>query len=165
MKHAPVGGKGVTERVLKGLSNIFPGLGGLIKGLEKSEAFQERLKEIDKEVEKRVKETPLKKTSAVRTPQVKGEFGIKPNIKRGKEILRDIPVDIFDEHNHIDVIAELPGMEEKDIKVELKTDTLTISAGTMELKYFKKLRLPCKSKGITKKLYKNGILEITLAKE
>ena len=61
MKHAPVGGKGVTERVLKGLSNIFPGLGGLIKGLEKSEAFQERLKEIDKEVEKRVKETPLKR--------------------------------------------------------------------------------------------------------
>lgn len=68
--------------------------------------------------------------------------------------MRDIPVDIFDEHNHIDVIAELPGMEEKDIKVELKTDTLTISAGTMELKYFKSCGFPVSPKALLKIIQK-----------
>ncbi|ODS33543.1 MAG: heat shock protein [Candidatus Scalindua rubra] len=157
--------KGVTESVLEGLSNVIPGLGGLVKGLEKSDAIQERLKEIDKEVEKRIRETPLKKTTATRTPHFKGRFEAVPSVRRKKEVLRDIPVDIFDEHKHIDVIAELPGIEEKDIKVDLSADILTISADRTRLKYFKKIKLPCKSKGIIKKLYKNGIMEIKIEKK
>ena len=71
MKHAYIEGKGVAERVLKGLSNVFPGLGGLIKGLEKSETFKEKLKEIDEEIDKRIRETPLKSASGTGTQPFK----------------------------------------------------------------------------------------------
>ena len=88
-----------------------------------------------------------------------------PGVRMERAALRDISVDIFDEHNYIDVIAELPGVEAKEIKVDLSDDILSISAGAAELKYFKKIRLPCKSKAILKKFYKNGVLIITLEKE
>ena len=157
--------KGVAENILKGLSNVFPCLGGLIKGLEKSDVFQERLKEIDKEVETRVRETPLKSSSVTGMPGFKGGSEKRPGVRRVRAALRDISVDIFDELNYIDVIAELPGVEAKEIKVDLSADILSISAGAAELKYFKKIRLPCKSKAILKKFYKNGVLIITLEKE
>ena len=167
-EHASKEGKGVTwvtERVLKGLSNVFPGLGGLIKGLEKSEAFQERLKEIDEEIDKKVRETPLKETAVTETSWFKGGFEARPSVTKGKKVLRDIPVDIFDEEKYIDIVAELPGIEEKDIKVDLSADILAISADAAKFRYSKKIQLPCKPKGIIKKLYKNGIMEIKLAKE
>lgn len=158
--------KGTTENVLDELSNVIPGLGGLIKSAAKSDAFRERFEEIDEEIDKRIRDTPLKSASGTGTQPFKRGYEARQGVRREKEeALRDIFVDIFDEHNHVNVIAEIPGMEEKDIKMDLNADILTISAGKKKLKYFKKLRLPCKPKGITKKLYKNGIMEITLAKE
>lgn len=200
---------GVAGGVLRGLGDVIPGLRKMMEGLEDSEAFHERLEAINKEVDKRLSETPLKRTDEGRTPlpkrgsipgrsplrsergislglgslrverdfstgtlaEEKPAFEVKGRKSRStRERLqhateKEVMVDIFDEDEHLKVIAELPGVEEKDIKVELKGNKLTISAATPYRQYYKEVSLPCAVKGKPEASYKNGILEIALEKE
>ena len=63
------------------------------------------------------------------------------------------------------IVAEMPGVEEKDIRIDLKDDILQISAETREKKYHKEILL---KESFTKdkmvRTYKNGVLEIKLMK-
>jgi len=82
------------------------------------------------------------------------------------EEVREPLVDIFDEQDHILVLAELPGVSEDQIKVEVAGDILTLTASDKDRKYGKEILLPGKVKADSVKAsYKNGILEITLEKE
>ena len=78
---------------------------------------------------------------------------------------RDVRVDIFEEDNKLRVIAEMAGVNEKDVRLDLNEDTLIISANRGNLSYYKKVKLPRVSKNINRKIYNNGILEITLKLE
>ena len=51
-------------------------------------------------------------------------------------------VDVFDEADHVLVVAEMPGIGEEDVQVELKDDILTISAERGDQKYRKEVLLP-----------------------
>lgn len=151
------------------------GLGGLIKALGKSPAFQERLKAIDEEVERRLREEPLKRvdeergrrpytrssfsvrTLADREPVVKREEGVR---RMKREAIKEPTVDIFEEEDHIKVIAELPGVEEKDIKLHIEGDRLTIATDVPHHRYRQEVTLPYPPKGDPKTSYKNGILEV-----
>ncbi len=79
------------------------------------------------------------------------------------EEVREPIVDVFDEDDHILVVVELPGIEESDVKIEVKGDILTLSAERGEKKYSKEVLLPSKvdEKSLISS-YKNGILEIKL---
>ena len=173
--------EGATGGILKGIGKIIPGLGGLIKSLEKSPAFKEKLKEVDKEVERKIRETPLKRTEERPShipggipPGVRGrEVGKKPFIKKRTEgIQPEAPppkpkerlVDIFDEKEHIKVIAEIPGVEENDIKIDLIKDNLAISVDVPDRRYHQEIKLSCEPKGKLEKSYKNGILELKIEK-
>jgi HSP20 family protein len=82
------------------------------------------------------------------------------------EEVREPMVDIFDEKDHILVIAELPGVSESEIKIEVAGDILNLAASDRNRKYAKEILLPSKVKpDSVKTAYKNGILEITLEKE
>jgi len=82
------------------------------------------------------------------------------------EEVREPMVDVFDEKDHILVIAELPGVAESEIKVEVAGDILNLTASDKDRKYAKEILLPSKVKPETiKTSYNNGILEITLEKE
>ena len=82
------------------------------------------------------------------------------------EEVREPIVDIFDEEEHILVIAELPGVSEGQIKIEIAGDILNLTASNRDRKYAKEILLPSKVKPQpVKSSYKNGILEITLEKE
>ena len=74
-------------------------------------------------------------------------------------------VDVFDEKDHILVIAELPGVSEEEIKIDVEGDILKLTASNKDRKYAKEVLLPAKVKreGM-KSIYRNGILEITLPK-
>ncbi|MCG2659759.1 MAG: Hsp20/alpha crystallin family protein, partial [Kiritimatiellae bacterium] len=168
--------QGVSGGILESMGKIIPGLGGLLKNLEKSPAFRERLKKVDGEVERKIKETPLKRTEG-RASSIPG--GIPPGV-RGSAVSRksfvkqpsekgmtspppapqERPVDVFDEPDHIKVVAEIPGVEENEIKIDLVDDNLEISANTPDRKYHQKLRLPSAPKGKPEKTYRNGILEV-----
>jgi len=169
---------GTAASILKGLGGIIPGLDGLLKGLEKSQAFRERLGAIDKELEVRLRSEPLKRTEGgVASFQSGLSRRTKPRIvpptkrqttsrvKREVAASNEPPVDVFDEETHLRVLAELPGVEERDIKVEQNEAKLVISTDTPSHKYYKEITLPYAPKGQVDKLYRNGVLELTLQKE
>jgi len=84
-----------------------------------------------------------------------------PQIKEEREPL----VDVISTNGEIKVVAELPGVEKKDIKLHGTEDSLTISVDIPEHKYFKEIKLPEKVKPKeAKTIYKNGVLEVTLPK-
>lgn len=171
----------VAGGILKGIGGIIPGLGGLIESLGKSPAFKERLKRIDEEVERKIKEAPLRRTEGRGSrmpmgvpPGVRGKVsGKKRFVKErpaGKPegpppMPKERPADIFDERDYIKIIAEIPGVGESDIKVDLVKDNLAISVDVPDRKYQQKLKLACEPKGKLEKTYKNGILEIKINKE
>lgn len=81
-------------------------------------------------------------------------------------------IDIMDEKDYIMVIAEMPGVEEKDIKTEIGDGSgkLIISTegegeGEGKSKYYKEVDLPSGVKGEIKRMYKHGVLEVRLEKE
>jgi len=171
----------IAGGLLKGIGKMIPGLGDLLDGLEKSPVLKERLKRIDEEVERKLREEPLKRVGE-REPHI--SMGIPPGA-RGKTVGRrpsvrkrpitaksegpsptveERPVDIFDEKDHIKIIGEIPGVEEKDIKVNLENGIITIKVDPPHRKYHQKLKLPCKPRGKIEKSYKNGILEIVIKK-
>jgi HSP20 family protein len=81
------------------------------------------------------------------------------------EEVREPMVDVFDEKDHILVIAELPGVAENEIKIEVAGDILNLTASDKDRKYAREILLPGKVKPESiKTSYNNGILEITLEK-
>ena len=84
--------------------------------------------------------------------------------RRPKDDTREPIVDVFEEEKRVQVIAELPGVDEKEVSVALKGTTLTIKAGKGERKYKKEIDLEIPVKGEPKTKYKNGILEINIEK-
>jgi hypothetical protein len=74
-------GESVAGGLLQGVGKMF-GLGGLLKGIEKSPAFKERLEKIDEEIERKFKETPLKRVEVGR-PTVRKDFSVRP-LAKGK---------------------------------------------------------------------------------
>jgi len=171
--------QGVTGEIFKGIGKVIPGLGGLIKGLQNLPTFREKLKEVDKEVERKIKETPLSggKGGSSRIPGsiprgvrggiFKRKFFVKQSPKEKPPFhqpSQERPADIFDEGDYVKVIVEIPGVEEKDIKVNLKEDRLTISVDIPNRQYHKELKLPCVPKGELEQVYKNGILEVKVKK-
>jgi HSP20 family protein len=158
--------EGTAASILKGLGGIIPGLDGLLKGLEKSEAFRERLGAIDKELETRLRSQPLKRTEGTiprSIPRTRRQAA--PQVKREVVASKEPPVDVFDEGTHLRLLAELPGVKERDIKVTLNEAQLVISTDTPTHKYYKEITLPYAPKGQVDKLYRNGVLELTLQKE
>ena len=75
-------------------------------------------------------------------------------------------VDVFDEGEKLVVIAELPGVEESDIHLEVRDDILNLTAEAEGRKYSKEVLLPSLvDAGSMESSYKNGILEIKLRKK
>ena len=78
---------------------------------------------------------------------------------------REPITDVFDEKEEIRVYAEMPGVNQEDVKLDLKGDILDISAQTGDRKYHKEILLTKKVKAETlTSSYKNGILEISIKK-
>ncbi|MFZ5516957.1 MAG: archaeal heat shock protein Hsp20 [Candidatus Zhuqueibacterota bacterium] len=160
--------------------NIDLGLGGLFKGLgnlvdlvselsEKGQIIKERTQEFNGE-------GPLKDLKGVYGFSIKMGTGGKPevqsfgNVKKSDhgpivDEVREPMTDIFEEAHEIQVIAEMPGIEEKDVKLDLNEDVLTIDANHAKRKYHKELLLPAKVKVESLSyVFKNGILEIKINK-
>jgi HSP20 family protein len=78
------------------------------------------------------------------------EIKIEPfgNIHRessGEAVVEDVReplVDVHEEDDHVLVLAEIPGVSKKDVKLELAADRLTISAQRGEKRYHKEVALP-----------------------
>lgn len=73
-------------------------------------------------------------------------FGnIRKDARSGKTTVQDVRepvVDVFEEENHVLVVAEMPGIGPKDVRLEAEGDVLTISAERGDKKYLKEVLLP-----------------------
>ena len=163
--------EGVTQGALHGLGKIIPGFGELVKGLEKSEAFQERLKAADAELERQLeKAPPLKRVEGTRRSIIPPKTTLKVSRTTLREEAaapppqREVVADIFDESDYLKVIAELPGVDEKDIKAEVRDNLLILSAQATAREYYKEIELPCLVKNELNLTYKNGILVVRIKK-
>ena len=74
-------------------------------------------------------------------------------------------VDVFEESDHVLVVAELPGVSPDDVHVELKDDILIIAAQRGTKKYHKEVLLPesFSHKKMSQQC-RNGVLEIKLSR-
>jgi len=155
------------------------GLGGLFKGIEKLVDLAGKLqdeKEINKEGEinldhlkkgmKGVYGFTIKSGIGGSKPMVETFGNIKKTPEGPKvEEEREPMTDVFNEKEEIVIIAEMPGIEEADLKIDLKEDILDIIAARNTRKYHKELLLPQKvMKENMKVKYNNGILEIRIKK-
>jgi HSP20 family protein len=101
------------------------------------------------------------------SPQVETFGNIKKDEKGAPVVdeVREPLVDVFDEADKITIVAEIPGVEEKKIKIDVKDDILELEAEDSDKKYHKEILLPSKVKEKSlHSTYKNGVLKITLTK-
>ncbi len=160
-----------------GLGKI--GFGGLFKGIGNLIDLATKLAEEGKELKKEFKGvTPTgKEFKGVYGFSIKSLAGEKPTVETFGNVVKETPkgpvveevrepmVDVFDEKDHILVIAEIPGVSEEKIKTEISGDILKLSAQDTDRKYNKEVLLPSKVKPETlERTYKNGVLEIKIKK-
>lgn len=153
-----------------GLGGIFKGLGGFIELLGDLAEKGETLK---REGEIKIG----KEAKGVYGFTIRTGIGGEPSISSFGNIIKRTPkgpvveeirepiTDVFDEKDKILMVAEMPGVEEDKILVEIKGDILTIESKN-ERKYKKEVLLPCQVLESTLKTkYKNGILRIEVKKK
>ncbi len=74
--------------------------------------------------------------------------------------------DIIENEDSVSITIEIPGVEQKDIDLRAKDDSLEITVDSPKRKYHKVVGLPCDVKAkSTKATYKNGVLDIVLEKK
>ena len=100
-----------------------------------------------------------------------GEAGITETLKiPAEELKREKEKEIFaevreDEEGHLVVLAELPGVEEEDILLEVENVLkISVNGKNKNGKYSKQVLLPEPAK-IMEKTYKHNVLEVKLKKE
>ncbi len=137
--------------------NVDLGLGGLFKGLgnfvemvgdmaEKGEEFREKVQEFQGK-------GALKDVKGVYGFSVKTGIGGQPTVEsfgnvkstpKGPvvEETREPIVDVIEEDDKIQIVAEIPGVDEKSINLEVNGDILILSAESGERKYHKEILMP-----------------------
>jgi HSP20 family protein len=155
-----------------GLGSLFKGVGGFFELLSKM--VEEGKEEAS---QTRQVEALGGKLKGVYGFTVKVGLGGKPIVEKFGNIQetetgprvsesREPMIDILDEGGHLLVIAELPGVESKDIHISLEGDVLEINASSGNRSYRKEALLPfTPDPQSLEHTYRNGVLEIKLKKK
>jgi HSP20 family protein len=158
-----------------GAGGIMGGLGTLLEKLAELAESGEELNKI-----KEIRDPVSGKTRGVVGYSIRvgiGNEGVKverfgnlrKDEKTGQAVVhpvREPMVDLFDEADHVLVLAEMPGIGDGDIHLELRDDILTIAAEKEDQKYHKEVLLPAPfSAGKMSHTCRNGILEVKFMKD
>jgi len=93
-------------------------------------------------------------------------FGNIRATKEGPEVVdvREPLIDVFDEGDEILVAAELPGVTEDALKIDVRGDVLELSSSGQR-RYAKEVLLPSAvDPGSMRRSFKNGLLELRMKK-
>ena len=154
-----------------GLGGLFKGIGNLMELV--SDMAEKGESEVSRHGEFKVK--GIDKARGVYGFSVRMGLGGMPTVEHFGNIratdegpvvaeAREPLVDTFDEGELILIVAELPGVDESDIQIEVQEDILTLSAKGQR-QYAKEVLLPSPVDADTmESTYRNGILEIKLRK-
>lgn len=156
--------EGIVENVV---GQFIPGLGGIIKALDQSSPeFRQRIAKTDAEIKHRIdvgwSSKPVVDYHISTRPLRRGPRQTAPKTESirmpDRAPVRDPIVDVLEGKDGITVIAELPGISEEDLSVNLSGSILEITAG----QFSKKVSLPRSADEILEKTYKNGILQLRI---
>ena len=165
--------KGYREERVGGVGGFLDGLSNL---LEKLGELGEKGEELRQTGEFGGPESHFRGVYGLNIKVGLGEEGVKVepfgNVREdertGEAVVSEISeplVDVFDEEEHVLVVAEMPGVAEEDSDLALKDDILTIAGEGGQKKYRKEILLPqsftCEQLSYT---CRNGILEVRLNK-
>lgn len=160
-------------RTNMGLGGILGGLGSLV---EKLAEVAERAEEISKSGEFQSAGSTVKGVYGFTVKVGLGDEGLKVEpfgtIRRDKDgghstvsEIREPLVDIFEEDDHVMIVAEMPGIGAQDLRLDLKEDILTLTAEKGDKKYSKEILLPGSfSREKMAVACNNGVLEIKCMK-
>lgn len=158
------------------------GFGGILKGLgdlvDKLGALAESGREVSKtgEIHGLGSAKELKGIYGFTVKVGLGGEGVKiepfGNIRRdsrsGESVVQEVmepAVDIFEEGDHVLVVAEMPGIATEDVRLDVKDDLLTIIAEKRDKKYRKEVLLPdVFPREKMQVSCTNGVLEVRCAK-
>jgi HSP20 family protein len=101
-------------------------------------------------------------------PRIEPFGNIRTDKKTGHAVVEEIRepvVDLFEEKDHLLIVAEMPGISAADVQLEVKDDVLTIAAAKGDKKYRKEVLLPGNyPKGKMRLSCNNGVVEIKCVK-
>jgi|TARA_B110000503_G_scaffold140619_2_gene231980 HSP20 family protein len=100
-------------------------------------------------------------------PEVEPFGNVRRDAETGVTTVREVHeplIDVIAEHDHVLVLAEMPGISAADVGIELNGDVLTIKAACGRKKYHKEVVLPRSfdTSGMSFSC-RNGILEVKLS--
>jgi len=153
-----------------------PGVGGLLSGLaglvtklnELAETGAElrrsgELRGADKEL-KGIYGFTVKVGLGDQAPRVEPFGNIRTDKQTGRAVVEEIRepvVDLFEEKDHLLIVAEMPGITAGDVKLDVEGDVLTITAAKGDKKYRKEVLLPASYPRAKMRLTcNNGVVEI-----
>ena len=152
-----------------GLGGIFSGLSDLVEKLNTLSETGAELRQTGeihgagKEV-KGIYGFTVKVGLGGKAPHIESFGNIRKDKKTGEAVVQEIrepAVDLFEEQDHLLIVAEMPGISAKDVQIEVKDDVLTLSAAKGEKKYRKEVLLPgTYAKEKMRLSCNNGVLEI-----
>lgn len=160
------------DDVTANMGGILSGLGGLVEKLGELAKTGEELKRTGQfqsaSGAKGIYGFTVKVGLGEEEPHIESFGNIRKDEKTGQATVQEIRepvVDVFDEKDHVLIVAEMPGISAKDVEIEVKDDLLTISAAKGEKKYRKEVLLPASfQKEKIKVSCNNGVLEINCLK-
>lgn len=146
-KKRPEGEKGVAgfEGIFKGLADLVERLGDLAeKGEQLSRTGEIPLSGKDKDV-KGIFGFSVKMGLGGEGVKVEPFGNVSKDKTTGRSVVDEIReplVDLFEEKDHVLIVAEMPGVQASDVETDLHDDILVISARRGDKKYRKEILLP-----------------------
>lgn len=154
---------------LSGLTNLIETLGELAEKGKELQGVKEFGTEDLKGVYGFTIRTNLGGSDPSQNVKVEPFGNVRTDEKTGRVKVHEViepPTDVFEEPDHLLVVAELPGVGSEDVTVEIEEDILTIKAQSGKKKYQKEILLPASFKPEQMShMCRNGMLEIRLQRE
>ena len=78
-------------------------------------------------------------------PRIEPFGNIRKDRESGRSVVQEVRepvVDLFEEEDHVLIVAEMPGISVEDVQIAVEDDLLTITAAHGEKKYRKEVLLP-----------------------
>ncbi len=163
----------------EGDATVEIGFGSLFKGLGDFVGVLGKLVEAGEQQVSRTGEFKVKglgdKAHGIYGVSVRVGLGGEPHVERfgnirttkeGPEVVdvREPLIDVFDEGNEIVVAAELPGVTEDALHIDVRGDVLALSSSGQR-RYAKEILLPSAVDAASmRRSFKNGLLELRMKK-
>jgi HSP20 family protein len=148
--------------MLKGLGDLVEKLGDLAKTGEQLSRTGE-IHGSNKEV-KGIYGFTVKVGLGDDRPRVEPFGNIRQDRESGRTVVQEVRepvVDVFEEEDHVLIVAEMPGITVEDLRISVEDDLLSITAERGDKKYRKEVLLPAAStREKTQATCNNGVVEI-----